>query len=82
MLIDVLELKVKCKNYSLDKTDYVMWSQDLRKISVNWPRQIFKIKEQKNTKNTTLSTIFGGFRGLNDPCYQFSEATFLKSILP
>ena len=35
---------------------------------------------QKLTKNMKLSTIFGGFPGLSNPSYQFSEATFQEFL--
>ena len=46
--LDILEIKIKYKNESLDKTDYIIRNLILRKMAV---KLSWKTVEKKNTKN-------------------------------
>ena len=76
MFQEIFELKVENKNLSLDKTVQIICSQILQKMALTWPHKIIKKIIIKSTKNMNLSTIFGGFWGLNDSSYLIFEDTF------
>ena len=82
MFLHILVPKVQNKNENLEQ----MWLYNvvpiLGKSSVKWPPKIVKKTTTKNTQNNKLLTIFAKFRGLSDPSYQFSEATFQQTIIP
>ena len=73
---DILEPKVGNKNLSLYKTVSLIGSRILQKIALKWPHKIIKKIIIKSNKNMKLSTIFGGFWGLNDSFYLIFEDTF------
>ena len=75
MFLDILELGVQNSNDILDKTVFILQSQILKIWLKSGLRNGSK-NIAKKYQNMKLSTIFGGFRGLNDSSHLISEATF------
>ena len=59
MFLDILELRAKYKNSSLDKTDCIVVFHIPEKVADNVHLKTFKKIKPKSNKKLKLSTIFG-----------------------